>query len=174
MQKMELGNSAVQVSALCLGTDLIGSKIDRETSFRLLDLFREQGGESKTTIGQWMKDRAARREMVVSTKLGFDYPGCSGGLNKAEIERECEKSLKRLQTETLDLFYAHRDDPQTPLEETMEAFAQLIKAGKVRAIGASNLKVWRIAEANTVSQAHGWPEYSARSEERRVGKECRS
>jgi aryl-alcohol dehydrogenase-like predicted oxidoreductase len=180
MQKMELGNSAVQVSALCLGTDLIGSKIDRETSFRLLDLFREQGGtfidtgnfyaawlpgcqggESETTIGQWMKDRAARGEMVLSTKLGFDYPGCSGGLNKAEIERECEKSLKRLQTETLDLFYAHRDDPQTPFEETMEAFAHLIKAGKVRAIGASNLKVWRIAEANTVSRHHGWPQYSA-------------
>jgi len=179
MQKMKLGNSAVQVSALCLGTDLIGSKIDRETSFRLLDLFREQGGtfidtgnfyaawlpgcqggESETTIGQWMKDRAARGEMVVSTKLGFEYPGCSGGLNKVEIQRECEKSLRRLQTETLDLFYAHRDDPQTPLEETMEAFTHLIKAGKLRAIGASNLKVWRIAEANTVSRHHGWPQYS--------------
>src|SRR5512143_1342217 len=105
MQRLRLGNSDIHVSALCMGTDSIGSKIDRETSFRLLDLFREQGGtfidtgnfyaawlpgchggESETTIGRWMKDRAARKEMVVSTKLGFDYPGCSGGLTAAEIE----------------------------------------------------------------------------------------
>src|SRR5439155_26944074 len=179
MQKMKLGNSAVQVSALCLGTDLIGSKIDRETSFRLLDLFREQGGtfidtgnfyaawlpgcqggESETTIGLWMKERAARNEMVISTKLGFDYPGSPGGLSGVEIERECEKSLRRLQTDSLDLFYAHRDDAQTPLEETMTAFDRLIRAGKVRTIGASNLRVWRIAEANTVSRHHGWARYS--------------
>jgi aryl-alcohol dehydrogenase-like predicted oxidoreductase len=179
MQKLKLGNAGIQVSALCLGTDSIGSKIDRETSFRLLDLFREQGGtfidtgnfyaawlpgcrggESETTIGLWMKERAARGEMVLSTKLGFDYPGCPGGLTKVEIERECEKSLRRLQTETLDLFYAHRDDAHTPLEETMEAFDRLIRAGKVRAIGASNLRVWRIAEANTVSRHHGWAQYS--------------
>jgi len=179
MQKIKLGNSDIAVSALCLGTDLIGSKIDRETSFRLLDLFREhggtfidtgnfyaawfpgcQGGESETTIGQWMKDRSARNEMVISTKLGFDYPGCPGGLSAVEIERECEKSLRRLQTQRLDIFYAHRDDPQTPLEETMAAFDRLIGAGKVRAIGASNLRVWRIAEANTVGRNHGWARYS--------------
>jgi aryl-alcohol dehydrogenase-like predicted oxidoreductase len=179
MQKVKLANSEIRVSALCFGTDLIGSKIDRETSFRLLDLFREQGGtfidtgnfyaawlpgcqggESETTIGLWMKDRAARNEMVISTKLGFDYPGCPGGLSAVEIERECEKSLRRLQTESLDLFYAHRDDAQTPLDETMAAFDRLIRAGKVRAIGASNLRVWRIAEANTVSRHHGWARYS--------------
>jgi aryl-alcohol dehydrogenase-like predicted oxidoreductase len=179
MQKVQLGNSGVQVSALCLGTDLIGSKTDRETSFRLFDLFREkggtfidtgnfyaawlpgcQGGESETTIGQWLKDRGARDQMVISTKLGFDYPGCAGGLSAVEIERECEKSLRRLQTDHLDLFYAHRDDPQTPLEETMAAFHRLVRAGKVRAIGASNLRVWRIAEANTVSRHHGWARYS--------------
>jgi aryl-alcohol dehydrogenase-like predicted oxidoreductase len=179
MQKVKLANSDVLVSALCLGTDLIGSKIDRETSFRLLDLFREQGGtfidtgnfyaawlpgcqggESETTIGQWMKDRGVRNQMVLSTKLGFDYPGCPGGLTKVEIERECDKSLRRLQTERLDLLYAHRDDLQTPLEETMEAFDRLLQAGKIRAIGASNLRVWRIAEANSVSRHHGWRCYS--------------
>ena len=146
----------------------------------MLDLFREQGGtfidtgnfyaawlpgcqggESESTIGQWMKERGKRNEMAISTKLGFDYPGCPGGLNKAEIERECEKSLQRLRTDRLDLYYAHRDDPQTPLEETMEAFDRLIRAGKVRAIGASNLRVWRIAEANAVAAAHGWAGYSA-------------
>jgi len=179
MQKVKLANLEIPVSALCLGTDLIGSKIDRETSFRLLDLFREQGGtfidtgnfyaawlpgcqggESETTIGLWMKDRVARNEMVISTKLGFDYPGSPGGLSAVEIERECEKSLRRLQTDSLDLFYAHRDDAQTPLEETMAAFDRLIRAGKVRTIGASNLRVWRIAEANTVSRHHGWARYS--------------
>ena len=180
MRKLKLGSSDVEVSALCFGTDLIGSKIDRHTSFRLLDLFHEsggtfidtgnfyaawlpgcQGGESETTIGLWMKERGNRHEMAIASKLGFDYPGCAGGLSAAEIERECEKSLRRLGTDRLDLYYAHRDDPQTPLEETMEAFDRLIRTGKVRAIGASNLRAWRIAEANAVAGAHGWARYSA-------------
>lgn len=179
MQKVNLADTGLSVGALALGTDSIGSKIDRETSFRLLDLFREQGGtfidtgnfyaawlpgcqggESESTIGLWMIDRSARNEMVVSTKLGFDYPGCPGGLSSLEIERECEKSLRRLQTDRLDLFYAHRDDAQTPLEETMAAFDRLVRAGKVRAIGASNLRVWRIAQANAVSREHKWARYS--------------
>jgi aryl-alcohol dehydrogenase-like predicted oxidoreductase len=178
MRQTTLGKSGIRVSALCLGTDLYGSRIDTPAAFRLLDQFRESGGsfidtgnfyaawipgcsggESETAIGTWMKDRGARRDMVIASKIGFDYPGCPGGLNAAEIERECEKSLRRLQTETLDLYYAHRDDSATPLEETMEAFARLIRAGKVRTIGASNLKVWRIAEANTVATTHGWPQY---------------
>jgi aryl-alcohol dehydrogenase-like predicted oxidoreductase len=180
MQKLELGSSEVEVSALCFGTDLIGSKIDRRTSFCLLDLFRESGGtfvdtgnfyaawlpgctggESETTIGLWMKERGNRHDMVIASKLGFDYPGCQGGLCAAEIERECEKSLQRLGTDRLDLYYAHRDDSQTTLDETMGAFDRLIRAGKVRAIGASNLRAWRIAEANAVAGKHGWAMYSA-------------
>ena len=180
MHKRNLGNSDVEVSVLCLGTDSIGSRIDRETSFRLLDLFADnggtfldtanfyaswfegcQGGESETTIGSWMKDRGNRDRMVIASKLGFDYPGCAGGLTAAEIERECEKSLRRSRADHLDLYYAHRDDPATPLEETMEAFDRLVRAGKVRAIGASNLKVWRIAEADTVSRVNGWARYCA-------------
>jgi aryl-alcohol dehydrogenase-like predicted oxidoreductase len=180
MRKLSLGSSGVEVSALCFGTDLVGSRIDPQTSFRLLDLFREnggtfvdtgnfyaawmpgcKGGESETTIGQWMKERGNRHDMAIATKLGFDYPGCQGGLSAAEIERECEKSLRRLGTDRLDLYYAHRDDSETPLEETMQAFDRLIRAGKVRAIGASNLRSWRIAEANAVAGAHGWARYSA-------------
>ncbi len=179
MEKVKLGDSGLEVSALCLGTDSIGSRIDQEMSFKLLDVYRDrggsfvdtanfyaswlpdcQGGESETTIGRWMKDRGVRDQMMIESKVGFDYPGCDGGLSGAEIERECEKSLRRLQTDRIDLYYAHRDDPDTPLEETMEAFDRLIKAGKVRAIGASNLKGWRIAEANTVSRAHQWAGYS--------------
>ena len=180
MRKTRLGNSDVKVSILCLGTDSIGSKIDRETSFRLMDLYAEkggsfidtanfyaswldgcQGGESETTIGHWMRERGNRDQMVIASKLGFDYPGCGGGLNAAEIERECEKSLRRLQTDRIDLYYAHRDDAATPLEETMEAFDQLVRAGKVRTLGASNLRGWRIAEADTVSRINGWAQYSA-------------
>jgi aryl-alcohol dehydrogenase-like predicted oxidoreductase len=179
MRKVVLGASGIEVSALCFGTDLIGSRIDRETSFRLLDLFREsggtfidtgnfyaawlpgcQGGESETTIGEWVKDRRARNEMVIATKVGFDYPGSPGGLSASEIERECEKSLRRLQTDRLDLYYAHRDDFETPLSETISAFDRLIRAGKVRAIGASNLRVWRIAEANQTSENAGFAQYS--------------
>ena len=180
MKRVKLGNSHVEVSALAMGTDLIGSKIDRETSFSLFDFFNENGGtlidtanmysmwlpgfvggESETTVGEWMKARGNRNQVEVSTKLAFDYPGCVGGLTAQEIERECEKSLKRLQTDRIDIYHSHRDDRDTPLEETMEAFDRLVKAGKVRSLGASNLALWRIAEANTISRAHNWAEYSA-------------
>jgi aryl-alcohol dehydrogenase-like predicted oxidoreductase len=179
VKRVKLGKSKLEVSALALGADLIGSKIDRETSFRLLDFYAGkggtlvdtanfyaswipgcQGGESETTIGLWMKERKNRDQMAVASKLAFDYPGCSGGLSAAEIQRECEKSLKRLQTDRIDLYQAHRDDRQTPLEEIMEAFDRLVKAGKVRIIGASNLPLWRIAEANTISRIHHWTSYS--------------
>ncbi len=180
MEKRKLGNSGVEVSALCLGTDLFGSRRDKQTSFQLLDCFREaggtfvdtanfyaswldgfEGGESESTIGEWWKERGCRNEMVVASKLAFDYPGCAGGLSAGEIERECEKSLRRLQTDRIDLYYSHKDDQATPLEETMEAFHRLVRAGKVRAIGASNLSVWRIAQANQLSQIRDWAGYAA-------------
>jgi aryl-alcohol dehydrogenase-like predicted oxidoreductase len=180
VKTVRLGQSDVEVSALAMGTDVIGSKIDRQASFRLFDFYKEkggtfldtanfyaswipgcQGGESETTIGAWMKERGNRNEMVIGSKLAFDYPGCAGGLRSAEIQRECEKSLERLQTDRIDLYYAHRDDRETPLEETMEAFDRLVKAGKVRAIGASNLAVWRIAESNVISQLNCWTSYVA-------------
>jgi aryl-alcohol dehydrogenase-like predicted oxidoreductase len=179
MEKQKLGNTNIEVSALALGTDLIGSKIDRTQSFVLFDFYTEhsgnfldtanfyaswfpgcKGGESETTIGEWMKARHNRKDMVISSKLAFDYPDCAGGLNAKEIVRECEKSLRRLQTDHVDVYYAHRDDRQTPVEETMEAFHRLVEAGKVRAIGASNLVPWRISKANAVARAHGWQGYS--------------
>jgi aryl-alcohol dehydrogenase-like predicted oxidoreductase len=180
MQKIKLGNTGLEVSALCLGTDVLGSRHDRQTSFRLLDYFREaggtfvdtanfyaawlegfRGGESESTIGAWLKDRGCRSDMVLASKLGFDYPESAGGLTASEIERECEKSLRRLETDHLDVYYSHKDDRATPLEETMAAFDKLVRAGKVRVIGASNLAAWRIAEANQVSRMHGWAAYGA-------------
>jgi aryl-alcohol dehydrogenase-like predicted oxidoreductase len=156
----------------------LGSRIDYATSCTLLDLFAEaggtfidtgnfyaawlpgcRGGESETAIGSWLRERGLRNSMTIATKLGFDYPGCAGGLSVAEIERECEKSLRRLQTDRIDLYYAHRDDPQTPIEETLEAFDRLVHSGKIRAIGASNLPVWRIAEANAICRLRGWSPY---------------
>ncbi|MGI8961102.1 MAG: aldo/keto reductase [Bryobacteraceae bacterium] len=180
MDKVKLAKSKLEVSALAMGTDLIGSRIDRETSYQLFDFYKEQGGtfidtanfysswfpgcqggESETTIGCWMKERRNRDEIVLSSKLGFDYPECAGGLRATEIERECEKSLQRFQTDRIDLYYAHRDDRDTPIEETMEAFDRLINAGKVRAIGASNFRLWRIVESNAISESNGWSVYSA-------------
>jgi aryl-alcohol dehydrogenase-like predicted oxidoreductase len=174
-----LGKSNVIVSALAMGTDLIGSRIDRETSFALFDFFAEnggtlidtanmyamwlpgcKGGESESTLGQWMKERGNRDQIAISTKLAFDYPGCPGGLSSPQIQSECEKSLKRLQTDRIDVYYAHRDDRETSLEETMDAFDRLVTAGKVRALGASNLPLWRIAEANTISRINHWNQYS--------------
>ena len=178
MDKVQLGNSGVWASALAMGSDVLGSKIDRTTTFGLLDYFADrggtlidtanfyaswlpgcQGGESETAIGAWMKARGNRNQLLISSKLAFDYPGSPGGLTAQQIERECEKSLKRLQTDHLDIYYAHRDDFATPMEETMAAFDRLVKAGKVRVLGASNLPIWRIAEANTIAAAHGWHGY---------------
>lgn len=179
MKRVKLGKSGLEVSALAMGSDLIGSKIDYETSFRLFDYFHEhggtfidtanmyscwlpgcKGGESETCIGAWMKERNNRDQIQLSSKLAFDYPGCSGGLSAAEIERECEKSLKRLQTDRIDVYYAHRDDYETPLDEIMKAFDSLVRAGKVNVVGASNLALWRIAEANTLSRVNHWSGYS--------------
>ena len=179
METRRLHQADIEVSSLAMGSDLIGSKIDRASAFMLLDYFHGNGGnfidtanmysewmpgcsggESESTIGAWMKARGNRNAIVISTKLGFPYPGTSGGLSAGEIERECEKSLKRLQRDVIDIYQAHLDDRATPLEETMASFHKLIKSGKVRAVGASNLPLWRIAEANTIARAQGWNGFS--------------
>jgi aryl-alcohol dehydrogenase-like predicted oxidoreductase len=180
MRKTKLGRSGLEVSPLCMGSDVLGSKHDRPTSFAVLDAFRERGGtfldtgnfyaawlpgcvggESETIVGEWLKARGCRDEMVIGTKLGFDYPGSPGGLSASEIRSECDKSLNRLGTDRIDIYWAHRDDPNTSQAETMLAFDGLVRAGKVRAVGASNLRVWRIAQANEIARANGWVQYSA-------------
>jgi len=180
MEKVKLGNTGVEVSALCLGTDSYGTQTDTETAHRLLDQFFEtggtfidtaniyafwipgfKGGESETTIGQWIKERRNRQHVFIGTKVGGGpYQDTEFGLRAKDIERECEKSLKRLGIETIDLYYAHIEDRNTPHEETLEAFDRLIQAGKVRFIGACNHKAWRLAEARAISKANGWESYS--------------
>ena len=106
-----------------------------------------------------MRQRQNRSGLFLASKVGVEMPGAKQGLRASQIEEECEKSLRRLAVDTIDLYYAHFDDRTTPIEETMEAFHKLVKAGKVSFIGASNYLAWRLEEARWVSRTHAWSEY---------------
>lgn len=175
MQKVNLGNTDQQISCIGLGTMYFGSKVDEKTAFDILDFYAAQGGtfldsankyaswipgfkggESEVLIGKWMNERKNRSSMVISSKVGFAYGEIPRSLKKEIIISECEKSLKRMNVETIDLYFAHAFDGQTPLEETMEAFYHLKKTGKIRFAGASNFYAWQLSEANTVANRQGW------------------
>ena len=181
-QKRKLGNSGIEVLPLCLGGNVFGWTADESTSFKILDAFLEagfnfvdtadvyskwvpgnQGGESETIIGNWMRQRRNRDKMIVGTKCGHVMGMGEGkkGLSKRYIPQAAEDSLRRLQTDYIDLYQAHQDDPETPLEETLDAFAHLMKEGKVRAIGASNYNAERLNEARRLSKAHNLPRYES-------------
>jgi aryl-alcohol dehydrogenase-like predicted oxidoreductase len=178
MQKRRLGNSGLEIAPLMFGGNVLGWTADEAASFRLLDRFvaagfdaidtadvysrwapGHKGGESEVVLGRWLASRGGRGRVVIATKVGNDMPGVGKGLKKAHIMRSCEDSLKRLQTDYIDLYQSHRDDPATPPEETLSAYATLIGQGKVRAIGASNYGAPRLAEALRVSAAKGLPRY---------------
>jgi aryl-alcohol dehydrogenase-like predicted oxidoreductase len=178
MKSVLLGTTDVSVSALCLGTMYFGSRIDKVQSFHLLDFYIAQGGtfldtannyaywiqgyqggESEHLLGDWMKQRRNRRDLFLATKVGFNYPQVERCLKAYVIQSECEKSLRRLGIDTVDLYYAHVDDRTTPLEETLEAYDRLVKSGKVRLVGASNYTAWRMADARWVSHVHHWVEF---------------
>jgi len=178
MKTLPLGNTGENVSALCLGVLYYGNRIGKDQSYHLMDRYADaggtffdtaniyshwiegfKGGESETVLGQWMADRANRARMFVASKVGFAYPGVEAGLRAEQIVTECEKSLQRLQTDVIDLYYAHVDDRTTPLEETLEAFDRLVWTGKVRYLGASNFLAWRLEKARLLSRAHEWMEY---------------
>ena len=180
MKKRKLGNSGLEIAPLAFGGNVFGWTADEPTSFRLLDEFAEagfdfidtadvysrfapgnEGGESETIIGKWMKQKRNREKVIVATKAGMDMGEGKKGLAKSYILRSAEDSLKRLQTDYIDLYQAHIDDSQTPLEETLEAFAQLIEQGKVRAIGASNYSAERLSEALEVSERLKIPRYES-------------
>jgi aryl-alcohol dehydrogenase-like predicted oxidoreductase len=177
MDVIPLGISHIQVSKLCLGAVNLGTKVDKKESFALLDRYYEaggrfidtannysffyngKGGESETVIGEWMKDRGIRNELVIATKVGFNTPEIGNSLSADVIRLEFEGSLRRLQTEYVDLYYAHKDHRDDPLEETLRSFHRLHRKGQVRAIGCSNYLAWRIEEARDLSRQHGWPGY---------------
>jgi aryl-alcohol dehydrogenase-like predicted oxidoreductase len=173
MQLRKLGHSSLEVAPIFFGGNVFGWTADEPTSLAVLDAFLEAGGNaidtadvygtgtSETIIGRWMKARGNRDKVIIATKLGSQMAPDKKGLARNYIFAEVEASLQRLQTDHIDLYQAHRDDPETPLEETLEAFNELVKQGKVRAIGASNYSAARLAEAEKISQAKGYARYES-------------
>ncbi len=177
MKKVLLPNG-LNVSEVALGAMMFGTTTPKDEAYRTLDLFVERGGnfidtsnnyahwagtgdESETLLGEWLRERGCRDKLVIATKVGFDRHGKGAGLRREQIEYWIDESLRKLGTDYIDLYYAHTDDPNTPIEETMETFDRLVKKGKVRALGSSNYDTWRLAEANMIAEKNGWTPYSA-------------
>jgi aryl-alcohol dehydrogenase-like predicted oxidoreductase len=166
----QLGSSGLKTPALILGGNVFGWTADREASFKVLDRFvaaggtmidtadtysawapGNKGGESETIIGEWLKRRGRRGDVLIATKVGF-----AGGLGAENIGSAIDGSLRRLGTDYVDLYYAHRDAPDVPLEETLEAFDELVRAGKVRALGVSQIEADRLERSLDISANNGW------------------
>lgn len=180
MNLVKLGNSGIEIAPLVFGGNVIGWTADEATSFKLLSAFfaagfnaidtadtysrwaaGHTGGESETIIGKWMKQQGNRDKVIIATKVGMEMGPQKKGLSRSYILREAEESLKRLQTDYIDLYQSHTDDTSVPLEETLGAYAELIKQGKVRAFGASNYSAKRLAEAIAASKKNGLPRYES-------------
>lgn len=180
MDHRQLGRSELRVAPLCFGGNVFGWTADEATSFRLLDRFVDAGlnfldtadvysvwvpghvgGESETIIGNWLKRRRGRDKVVIATKVGAEMAADRKGLSPSWIRSSVEQSLRRLQTDHVDLYQSHYDDPATPIEETLGAYAELIAAGKVRAIGASNFTAARLRQSVEVSEQARLPRYES-------------
>jgi len=180
MNTRELGKSGLTVSVVTLGGNVFGWTADEAASFKVLDAFLaaggnfidtadvyskwvpgHSGGESETIVGRWVASRRNRSQVLIATKVGAEMGSGTKGLSRAYIVREVEDSLRRLQTDHIDLYQSHVDYPDTPMEETLGAYADLIKQGKGRAIGASNFTAERLAQALAVSAQHGFPRYQS-------------
>jgi aryl-alcohol dehydrogenase-like predicted oxidoreductase len=180
MNKRKLGRSDLEISPLVFGGNVFGWTVDDAMGFQLLDSFvaagfnaidtadvyskwvpGHTGGESETLIGKWLKRSGNREKVIIATKVGIEMGPGRKGLSRARILSAAEESLSRLQTDYIDLYQSHTDDSETPLEETLGAYAELIRQGKVRAIGASNYKANRLAAALEVSKKTGLPRYDS-------------
>ena len=178
MQKRKLGSAGPEVPVLCLGGNVYGWTLSEADAFRQLDAAVEaglnfidtadvysrwvpghKGGESETILGKWFSRSGKRKDVILATKVGMEMGEGKKGLKAAYIRQAIEDSLRRLQTDYIDLYQAHKDDPETPLEETLQAFDELVKEGKVRYIGASNYSGARLAEAVETSRKHGLASY---------------
>jgi aryl-alcohol dehydrogenase-like predicted oxidoreductase len=176
----KLGRSDLEVSPLCFGGNVFGWTLDEPGSFKLLDAFvaegfnfidtadiystwapGNKGGESETIIGKWIRQKGNRAKVIVATKVGMEMGPTEKGLSRDYVLRAAEKSLQRLQTDYIDLYQSHTDDLNTPQDQTMEAFAQLVKQGKVRVIGASNFSAERLEQSLQVSKEKGYPRYES-------------
>ncbi|MGE9763734.1 aldo/keto reductase [Pseudomonas sp. PDM20] len=180
MRTRELGQSGLKIPALVFGGNVFGWSSDEATSFRLLDALLDaglncidtadvysrwvpghEGGESETLIGKWLKKTGKRNQVIIATKVGMDMGNGHKGLSAVYIEQALERSLKRLQTDYIDLYQSHCDDPHTSLEETMGAFAEAVERGKVRVIGASNFDAKRLREAHELCTRLKLPQYQS-------------
>jgi aryl-alcohol dehydrogenase-like predicted oxidoreductase len=178
MQTRRLGDTDLEIVPVVFGGNVFGWTVDEARSFELLDAWVDRGfncidtadvystwvpghtgGESETIIGNWLKQSGKRDEVVLLTKVGMEMKSGGKGLSKKYILEEVEQSLKRLQTDRLDLYQSHKDDDSVGLEETLEAYAQLIDEGKVRYIGASNYKGLRLEEAEELAEREKLPAY---------------
>src|ERR1700722_2993816 len=178
MQLRTLGRSTLRVSPLCLGGNVFGWTAAEPASFAVLDAMAaaglnfidtadvysvwvpgHRGGESETVLGNWLKRGAKRKDIVIATKVGMPMAPDRKGLSAAHITRSAEESLRRLQTDYIDLYFSHCDDASVPMEETLGAYQTLISQGKVRSIGASNFTAARMAEALEISRKNGLPAY---------------
>jgi aryl-alcohol dehydrogenase-like predicted oxidoreductase len=180
MEKRQLGQSSLHVTPITFGGNVFGWTADEKTSFALMDSFvgsgfnfidsadvysrwhpGNTGGESEAIIGNWLKARGGRDKVIIATKLGIEMGPGKKGLSRKYMMQAVEDSLRRLRTDYIDLYQSHRDDPETPIEETLSAYADLIKAGKVREIGASNFSADRLAESLKISSEKGLPRYQS-------------
>lgn len=176
MRKIMLPNG-LEVSAFALGAMNFGTTTDKKESYEVLDAYMDMGGsfidtsnnyahwagtgdESETLLGEWLSERGCRDKVVLATKVGFDRHGKGAGLRAEQIEYWIDESLRKLKTDHIDLYYAHTDDINTPMEESMEAFHRLVKKGKVLALGSSNFDTWRLAEANMLAEMKGYTPYT--------------
>jgi aryl-alcohol dehydrogenase-like predicted oxidoreductase len=180
MQKRKLGMSGLEVAPLALGGNVFGWTADEPTSIQILDGFvaaglnlvdtadiyshwapGHKGGESEIIIGKWLKQSGKRKDVVIATKVGGEMGPGKKGLNKAYILQAAEDSLRRLQTDYIDLYQSHYEDPETSIEETLEGYSTLIKQGKVRAIGASNYSATNLRNASQVAKERALPRYES-------------
>ena len=176
MKKILLPNG-LEVSEVALGAMNFGTTTSEKDAYESLDTYVDMGGnfidtsnnyahwagtgdESETLLGKWLGERGGRDKLIIATKVGYDRHGKGAGLKREQIEYWIDESLRKLGTDYIDLYYAHTDDPDTPMEETLEAFHRLVEKGKVRVLGSSNFDTWRLAEANMTARNNGWTPYS--------------
>jgi aryl-alcohol dehydrogenase-like predicted oxidoreductase len=179
MRLRRLGRSSIEVAPLAFGGNVFGWTADTSTSFAMLDAFvgagcnlidtadvysrwvpGHVGGESERVIGEWLAARGQRSRVIIATKVGMEMGPQEKGLSRRWIRAAVERSLQRLHTDYIDLYQVHRDDPDTPQEETLEALDELVRSGKVRCIGASNYSAARLASALALSDAHAWARFA--------------
>ncbi|HSN21117.1 MAG TPA: aldo/keto reductase [Usitatibacter sp.] len=179
MKRRPLGRTGIDVAPLAFGGNVFGWTVDEPTAFLLLDAFVDHGfnlidtadvyskwapgnsgGESESVIGRWLERSGKRDRVVIATKVGLEMPGRGKGLCARRIREACEASLERLRTERIDLYQAHVEDPETPIEETLEAFDRLVREGKVRAVGASNYSAPALSAALEAAAKRGFASYA--------------